>query len=418
MRAARIYGSYAFPPAVAGCRGRRPRRICAGGRAEFSPPRRFFTDGGITGIGEPSHSNAELNVTLIEKMIRPPIMGMDAIAIEAIWEKMYTGLYQTRGQPVSISMSGVDIALHDVVGKALGAPVYQLPGGLYRERIPMYASFTSRERTPVEQAKLCAQAIERGLNGTKIKIAARRGHDAPSAFADEDRVREARAAIGAKVRLMVDANSGYSVPHAIRLGRFLESQDVFWFEEPVDYAGVAGTAKVAAALDMAIAGGEQDHTRSGFQKLIAAGALDIVQAGPTKAGCLSECKKIAVLADAAGLFYVPHDTSHGIGLAAVMHLVASTPVCWYAHEYVAEPKQERPVLREPLAPERGWIAVPRNPQEAGTGRGSGVRGAGGGAVGRRRVQGRNARFRNVGFLETGAERNRPGGFCGDGVVRR
>jgi L-alanine-DL-glutamate epimerase-like enolase superfamily enzyme len=321
---------------------------------------RLYTDAGLTGIGEPSHSNAELNATFLE-MIKPMIVGMDAFQIERIWEKLYVGLYKTRGQSASMAISGVDIALHDLVGKALGVPVYQLLGGLYRERVPMYASFTSRERTPVEQARLCAGAIEKGYSATKIKIAARHRFDAEPSFPDEDRVREARAAVGGQVKLMVDANSGYSVPHAIRIGRMLERYDCFWFEEPVAFTDYHGTAQVAATLDIAIAGGEQDHTRYDFQKLLAAEALDIVQADPVKAGGISECKKIAAMTDACGRVYIPHDTSHAIGLAACLHLAASTPVCRYAHEYVTEPSEERPVLTTPLVPDKGFLRVPDGP---------------------------------------------------------
>lgn len=321
---------------------------------------RLYTDAGITGIGEPSPSNGELNATLLD-MIKPMIVGMDAFAIEKIWEKVYVGLYKTRGQSVSMALSGIDIALHDIVGKALGVPVYVLLGGLYRSEILMYASFTSRERSPVEQARLCARMVEQGYTATKIKIAARHGYDGPPAFSDEERIREARAAIGAKVRFMADANSGYSVPQAMRIGRILEKYDAFWFEEPVPYTDYEATAKVAAALDVAIAGGEQDHTRYDFQKMITAKAVDIIQADVTKAGGLSECRKIAAMADAAGLYYTPHDTSHAIGLAACLHLVAATPVCRYAQEYVTEEQKGAPVLKEPLIPQRGMLRVPQGP---------------------------------------------------------
>ncbi len=322
---------------------------------------KIYTDGGVTGIGEPSHSNGELNADFLEKLIKPLIVGMDAFEIEKIWEKMYIGTYKIRGQAASIAISGVDIAIHDIVGKALGVPVYQLLGGLVRDPIPMYASFTSRERSPAEQAKLCAKAVEQGFSATKIKIASRHGYDGPPRYPDEQMVREVRAAIGDKTRLMVDANSGYSVPKAITMGRFLESQNVFWFEEPVPFTDHEGTAKIAAALDIAIAGGEQDHTRYDFHKLIAANACDILQADPIKAGGLSECKKIAALIDASDRYYVPHNTSHGLGLVACLHLIASTPCCRYANEFVTEGDYRKSALQEPLIPVNGFLPVPKRP---------------------------------------------------------
>lgn len=323
---------------------------------------KIFTNGGIVGIGEPSPSNGAMNAEYLHRFLKPLLVGMDAFDIEKIWEKMYIEAYKFRGQAISMAISGVDIALHDIVGKALGVPVYQLLGGLYRDRVRMYASYTSRERSPVEQARLCAKNVEDGFTSTKIKIAARHGFDAPPAFPDEDRVREARSAIGEKTELMVDANSGYSVPTAIRIGRMLERYNVAMYEEPVPFTDLAGTAKVRAALDIPISGGEQDHTRYDFQKIIAAEAFDIIQADVTKAGGLSECKKIAALTDAAGLYYTPHDTSVLIGLAACLHLVASTPCCRYAQEYIMEPRGNRlTILKEPLVPERGHLKVPNGP---------------------------------------------------------
>lgn len=323
---------------------------------------RVYTDGGVTGVGEPSHSNGPLNATFVE-MMRPLIVGMDAFRIEAIWEKLYIGLYKTRGQSASIAISGVDIALHDVVGKALGVPVSTLLGGAVRDRIPMYASFTSRERSPLEQARLCAAAIQQGFTATKIKIAARHGYDAPPAFPDEDMVREVRAAIGPQTRLMADANSGYSMGRAIAIGRMLERYGLHFFEEPVPFTDYDATARVAAALDIPIAGGEQDHTRYDFQKIISSRAVDIVQADPTKAGGLSECRKIAAMASAAGLGYTPHDTSHELGLLAVLHLTAATPLCSGPQEFVTEPGSvgKSTILREPIVPVNGSLTVPTKP---------------------------------------------------------
>lgn len=322
---------------------------------------RVYTNGGVTGVGEPSPSNGPLNLTFAE-MVRPLIAGLDAFNIEAAWQKMYIGLYKTRGQSASMAISAVDVALHDIVGKALGVPVHVLLGGMVREKIPMYASYTSRDRSPLETAQVCVKNIEDGFEGVKIKIAARHGYDAAPKFPDDEMVREVRAAIGTKAKLGVDANSGYTVPTAIRIGRMLADYGVDVFEEPVPFTDYAGTARVRASIDIPIQGGEQDHTRYDFQKMIAADAVDIVQADVTKAGGLSECKKIAAMADAWGLSYTPHDTSHALGLAACLHLVASTPCCRYSQEYVMEPSsRRRQVLTEPLEPVRGALTVPSKP---------------------------------------------------------
>jgi L-alanine-DL-glutamate epimerase-like enolase superfamily enzyme len=322
---------------------------------------RIRTEAGITGYGEPSPSAAATTPAVVERQLRPLLVGQDAFQLERLWEAMYLGTYKVRGQATSIAISGVDNALHDLVGKALRVPVYQLLGGLYRERVRMYASFMYRDLEPVEMARRAAAAVEQGFTGVKIKIGVRHGFDAGPDNAVE-MVREVRQAIGADAELMVDANSAYSVHHAIRVGRRLEEYAVFHFEEPIPFTDVAGTAAVAAALDIPVAGGEQDHTRYDFQKLLAAEAVDIVQADVTKAGGLSECKRIAALTDARGKYYTPHDTSTAFGLAACLHLVASTPCCRYAQEYsIASAGAREALFAEPLRVEDGYITVPNRP---------------------------------------------------------
>lgn len=370
MKRRSLLGAFAAAPLLAQEEtGRRPRGMpplkitdVKAVNAEGYIFYRVYTDGGVTGVGEPSPSNGPLNVTFVE-MLKPLITGMDAFNIEAVWQKMYVGLYKTRGQSASMAISAVDVALHDIVGKALGVPACVLLGGMVREKIPMYASFTSRERSPLETAELCAKSIEAGFEGVKIKIAARHGYDAAPKFPDDEMVREVRAAIGPKAKLGVDANSGYTVPTAIRIGRMLAEYNVDAFEEPVPFTDYAGTARVRASIDIPIQGGEQDHTRYDFQKMIAAEAVDIVQADVTKAGGLSECKKISTIADAWGLSHTPHDTSHALGLAACLHLVAATPCCRYLQEYVTEPGslRRRPIIAEPLTPVRGSLTVPSKP---------------------------------------------------------
>jgi L-alanine-DL-glutamate epimerase-like enolase superfamily enzyme len=175
-------------------------------------------------------------------------------------------------------------------------------------------------------------------------------------------VREVRQAIGDKIELMVDANSAYSVHHAIRVGRRLEEYGVFHFEEPIPYTDLDGMAQIAAALDIPVAVGEQHHTRYDFKDLLIRGAADIVQPDVTKCGGLSEGKKIAALADAFGKYVTTHTTSVGIGLAAHLHYWASTPACRYAQEFnVVASRQRLPLLRTPLLPRDGYLEVPRGP---------------------------------------------------------
>ncbi|HEV2124633.1 MAG TPA: mandelate racemase/muconate lactonizing enzyme family protein [Chloroflexota bacterium] len=220
----------------------------------------------------------------------------------------------------------------------------------------------SRDLAPEEYAQQAAQAMEGGFSGVKIKIGERYSFDAKNIDEDEVLVRAVRHAIGEKAELLVDANSGYSVHTAIRVGRMLERYRVFHYEEPIPYTDIDGMAQVAEALDIPVAVGEQQHTRYDFKDLLVHNAVDIAQPDVTKCGGLAEGKKIAALVDAFGKYVTTHTTSVGIGLAAHLHYWASTPACRYAQEFnvVASRKREQ-LLRTPLMPVDGYLSVPEGP---------------------------------------------------------
>jgi L-alanine-DL-glutamate epimerase-like enolase superfamily enzyme len=333
-----------------------------GGGGRGYPLVRVWGEDGLYGIGEASPMSPDVTKVAVEQQLKPLLVGMDALDLEACWERMYVTTYKTRGQGTSIAISGVDIALHDLAGKALGVPVYRLLGGRYREKVRVYASYMSRDLSDAEYARRAAQAMEGGFSGVKIKIGARYGFDAKDPDEDESLVAAVREAIGPKAELLVDANSGYSVHTAIKVGRMLERYRVFHFEEPIPFTDLDGMAQVAAAVDIPIAAGEQHHTRYDFKELLVRGAADIVQPDVTKCGGLSEAKKIATLADAFGKYVTTHTTTVGVGLAAHLHFWASTPNCRYAQEFNVVASRERPVfLRTRLAPEDGYLAVPDGP---------------------------------------------------------
>ena len=323
---------------------------------------RVWGEDGLVGYGEASPMHPDVTKAAVETQLKPLLVGMDALDLEACWEKMYVTTYKTRGQGTSIAISGVDIALHDLAGKALGLPVHRLLGGVYRDRVRVYASFMSREMDDAAYAAAAARAMQGGYSGVKIKIGARYGFDAKDVDEDESLVAAVREAIGPRAELLVDANSGYSVHTAIKVGRMLERYRVFHYEEPIPYTDLDGMAQVASALDIPVAVGEQQHTRYDFKDMLLKNAADIVQPDVTKCGGISEGKKIAALADAFGRYVTTHTTSVGIGLAAHVHYWASTPGCRYAQEFnVAAGGEGLAILRTPLRPEGGYIAVPDAP---------------------------------------------------------
>jgi L-alanine-DL-glutamate epimerase-like enolase superfamily enzyme len=336
--------------------------LLGSGSGRGYPLIRVWGEDGLYGIGEASPMNGHVTKATVEHQLKPLLLGMDARDLETCWEKLYVTTYKMRGQSTSIAISGIDIALHDLAGKALGVPVYRLLGGLYRERVRVYASYMTREISPEEYARQAAQAMAGGYSGVKIKIGDRYGFDSKPLAEDERLVAAVREAIGPRAELLVDANSGYSVHTAIKVGRMLERYGVFHFEEPIPFTDLDGMAQVAASVDIPVAVGEQHHTRYDFKEILVKNAADIVQPDVTKCGGLSEGKKIAALADAFGKYVTTHTTSVSIGLVAHLHYWASTPACRYAQEYnVAAARSRSPILRGLPDPQDGYIAVPHGP---------------------------------------------------------
>ena len=213
------------------------------------------TDEGITGWGEcfGGGNVALANRVIVEQVIQPMIIGMDPLDREVIWHNVYNLLrdHGQKGMPIQ-SLSGVDIALWDIGGKALGLPVYKLLGGAFRETIPVYGYGMMLQRVPDLAARFAdesAAIVGLGFRAMKMKIGI-------SPEQDIELASSVRNAIGPDIKLMVDANHAYTAREAIPLGRELEKLGVYWFEEPVTSEDHQGYRDLCEALDMNIAGGE------------------------------------------------------------------------------------------------------------------------------------------------------------------
>jgi D-galactarolactone cycloisomerase len=310
---------------------------------------RVATDDGLVGWGEAFALGAPTAVcAAVHEALAPLLIGEPPTDIERLTDRVHrhTLLFGRRGLGM-FAISGVELALWDLAGQARGVPVYALLGGLAQPRIPAYASLARFDR-PADVARAAASAAAQGFRGVKL-------HQT-----DEASVAAAREALGPDVALMLDVNCPWTPAEAIRVGRALARYDLAWLEEPVwppeDYLGLA---RVAAALDTPVAAGENEATAVGFREMLRAGAADILQPSPTKVGGLGEAKKIATLAAAWNVAVVPHSFYFGPGLAAALHLAASTPgiawVEWPMGELVT------PLLETPIRPEAGWLAPPAGP---------------------------------------------------------
>jgi D-galactarolactone cycloisomerase len=280
------------------------------------------TSDGIVGWGE-CYGPSAVAKAYIETQFAPRIIGRDAFDVEVIWEDLYNRIkdYGGRGMATS-ALSGIDIALWDIIGKSCGKPIHKLIGGAYRTEVTAYATglyFIDMDRLVEEAVEEATEFAANGFVAIKMKI----GLGSPKL--DIERVAAVRKAIGDDVRLMVDANHCFTVPQAIRIGRELEKLNVEWFEEPISPEDIDGYVEVTRSLDMAVAGGENEFTRWGFRDLVVRKAMDIIQPDVCAAGGISECRKIATLASAHGVECIPHAWGSAIGLAATLHFLAALP---------------------------------------------------------------------------------------------
>jgi D-galactarolactone cycloisomerase len=272
--------------------------------------------------------------------------------------------YGQKGLAVA-AISGIDIALWDIKGKATGLPVCKLLGGCFRDRVQTYATGLYFRRVDDLPAALAAEAagyVAEGFQAVKMKVGL-------GLAADRANLRAVRAAIGPEIVLMADANHAFDSKEAIRLGRVMEDLGLYWFEEPVPPEDIDGYVEVKAALDLAIAGGEAEFTRYGFRTLLGRRAVDIVQPDTCNAGGLTECKRIMALALAHGIHYMPHVWGSAVGLAANLHLAATVPdnpPCLRPTPLLFEFDRTENLFRDqlaltPIRHHQGWLTVPTGP---------------------------------------------------------
>lgn len=326
----------------------------------------IVTDAGIVGWGD-CYGPAAISRSVIESVYRPALIGLDPFDVEPIWEMLYNKIkdYGLSGMTIS-AISGVDIALWDIIGKALGQPIHKLIGGTFRKKVRAYATgfyfkdFDKLDEQAVAEAK---GYVDQGFQAIKMKIGLGNHRK------DISRVEAVRRAVGDDVEIMVDANHCYTVPQAINIGRELERLGVSWFEEPISPEDLDGYVEVSRALDIATAGGENEFTKYGFRRILAARAMDIVQPDVCAAGGITECKKIAALAQASAIACVPHAWGTAIGLAATIHYLASlpeTPQCLFPisplleYEQTFNPFRDQ-LARVPITHVGGYVDVPMAP---------------------------------------------------------
>ena len=313
------------------------------------------TDEGITGIGSCS-GNGELLEFIIKRVLKPLIVGMDPTVIDAVWDKAYTRgghkEFGTRGIGV-VALSGIDIALWDILGKARGVPLYQLLGGKCRDKVPVYATALYPEE-PSQVAKRARGFADRGFHGVKIKV----GFDLDQ---DVRIVRAVRRELGKDFIVMTDANQGYSLEVALQAAAGFADAGAFWLEEPLFVEDVEGHAALRERGKIPIAVGENLHTCGAFRDFLVSDAVDFLQPDVARAGGISEIRKITALAEKYRVPISFHTWGDAVALAASVHLSAALQDCIVMElDYTYNPLREE-LLREPLELAHGFLTPPEKP---------------------------------------------------------
>ena len=313
------------------------------------------TDEGITGFGSCS-GNGELIEFIIEKILKTLILGMDPTEIDDLWDKAYIRgghkEFGTRGIGV-VALSGIDIALWDILGKRRGLPLYELLGGKCRDKVPVYATALYPEE-PSTAAKRARRFADQGFHGVKIKV----GFDLDQ---DIKMVRAVREELGRDFIVMTDANQGYTLDVALEAADAFAESGVFWLEEPLFAEDIAGHTLLREKSGLPIAVGENLHMCSAFENFVIRGGVDFLQPDVARAGGITEIKKIAALAAGQKVPISFHTWGDAVALAASVHLSTAMPECTVMElDYTYNPLREE-LLLDPFQVENGFLIAPDKP---------------------------------------------------------
>lgn len=331
------------------------------------------TEDGLQGFGEAKAAVGSSGVcasivTCVENEIKPLIVGQDARHISRIWEMVYNGtrdhyalsrgrkfpILGRRGLTIS-AMSGIDTALWDLKGKALGVPVVELLGGACRDQMEAYASGGWAGADKIgEQLN---SYISKGFKGVKMRVGIMDNTVAESV----KRVRAAREAIGADIKLMADAHGTFSVPEAKQFCRGVEDCNLYWFEEPISPDNRHGTAEVRASTAIPIAAGESEYTAFDVRDLIEVRALDVVQPDSAIIGGITESMRVAQLAHTYQLELAPHCWGSAFSFMAGVNVAFAAPAAVVIEFSLGGNPMMYDLVNEKITVENGMLTVPTTP---------------------------------------------------------
>ena len=319
-----------------------------------------FTDEGVTGWGSVFTNDALVEAAL--GVLQPLYKGENPLEPERVSEKLHANTFWLgRGGTLTHTISGIDIAMWDILGKSTGQPVGRLLGGRYRDRVRPYASLLMREPEPLSEHLHSVRV--KGFQAFKIGWGP---FGRQSDALDEQIVRAAREAVGPEAMLMVDAGGSDAFWHqgykwAARTAEMLEAYGVYWFEEPLSPDNLRDYVLLRTNSTVPIAGGEVLTRRQSFAPWLQAGAFDIVQPDVTKVGGISEERRIAWMAEENGIRFIPHGWNTALGLAADLHLASASKNTELVEYLTGSPFIDGIVETKWKLDSDGYLAIPDGP---------------------------------------------------------
>ncbi len=290
---------------------------------------RVHTDEGLVGVGEARMLNhTDALIGYLAEAARNHVVGTDPFDIEDLVHRMKYGDYGRAGEIVMSGIACVEMACWDIVGKALGQPVWRLLGGKVRSRVKAYANgWYTVERTPEAFHKAALEVVGRGYRALKFDPfgAGTLELDHAETLRSVGLVEAVRDAIGDQAELLVEMHGRFSPATAIRLAGLLKPYDPGWLEEPCPPENLKALAKISAHTDLPIATGERIHDRIEFREIFELQAADIIQPDISHLGGLLETRKLAATAETHYVMVAPHNVGGPVLTAANLHLAACTP---------------------------------------------------------------------------------------------
>lgn len=336
------------------------------------------TESGLCGYGEATNWPGSPLVLAACRHAGQRIVGLDARRIDFIWTKLYKDLnWLGQAGPVMSAISAIDIALWDVKGKALGVPVFELLGGAYRHRLPLYANywFTGGEHTPEAYAAQARAVAAEGFVALKFDpfahvnylygdhLAVDLGLSATQRKHAIDVTVAVQESVGEAVELAIETHAMLNAPTAIDMARRIEEAGIncMWYEEPAPPEHPDAIARIAARTRLPIAVGERLHSRTMVKPILERGAADYLMPDITRCGGISEMRKIANLAEAYNVPVAPHNPNGPISTIASAHVMASIPN-FFRLEFMRNDVAWRDeILSHPLPVNGGYFELPDRP---------------------------------------------------------